>query len=106
MPPKGFGVTSPTSTVLATVPSKTIQPNTMANTTTRTVEREALDELSSAPARLADSPQSPEAAEERPTRTSSIEELSRPFARLRSASGGPMKVAILSDFVRVPYANG
>jgi glycosyltransferase involved in cell wall biosynthesis len=105
MPPKGFGVTSPASNVLATVPSKTIQANTMANTT-RTVEREALDELSSAPQRLADAPQSPEPAEERPARTSSIEELSRPFARLRSASGGPMKVAILSDFVRVPYANG
>ncbi len=30
----------------------------------------------------------------------------RPFERLRSPSGGPLKVAILSDFVRVSYANG
>ena len=30
----------------------------------------------------------------------------RPFAALRSPSGGPLKVAILSDFVRVSYANG
>lgn len=30
----------------------------------------------------------------------------RPFARLRSGAGGPLKIGILSDFVRVPYANG
>ena len=30
----------------------------------------------------------------------------RPFETLRSPSGGPLKVAILSDFVRVSYANG
>jgi glycosyltransferase involved in cell wall biosynthesis len=108
MPSKGFGVTSSTSNLLATVPSKTIQPTTMANTTTLSIERESLDETSgsSVPSRRADSPQAPEAAEERPARTSSVEQLGRPFARLRSASGGPMKVAILSDFVRVPYANG
>jgi glycosyltransferase involved in cell wall biosynthesis len=32
--------------------------------------------------------------------------LPRPFETLRSPSGGPLKVAILSDFVRIPYANG
>src|SRR5215468_7033955 len=30
----------------------------------------------------------------------------RPFMRLSSHKKGPLRIAILSDFVRVPYANG
>jgi 1,2-diacylglycerol 3-alpha-glucosyltransferase len=107
MQPKGFSVTPPTGNVLATVSSKTILPTKMANHTSLSIGTGSTDD-SQGPTAFpwrADASQGSE-AEEHPARTSSIEELASPFGRLRSPSGGPMKVAILSDFVRVPYANG
>ncbi len=43
---------------------------------------------------------------QRPARGQSLETLVDPFAKLAASRGRPLKIAIVSDFTRIPYANG
>jgi len=102
MPPKGSSVTLSTSNGIATAQNISEK---MATTTPLGLGRAPLDDLNGSSPGVWRADAAP-ATDGRLARGSSVEDLAHPFARLQSASGGPMKVAILSDFVRVPYANG